>query len=117
MKSKANGLTVGSFIFGVIAVIMIVMPYIATLLVHARIVQTGGNEKLGTTAFIITFGFAMMAFGFISWVASIVLIAVNLVCNRDGIKTILGCIGMGLNIVCFLYYAFIICVFVHLSLK
>lgn len=102
MKSKENGLTVCSFIFGVIAVVMIAVPYIAMLLVHDRIVETGGNAKFGSIAFFITYGLVMMAFGFFSWVASMVLMIVS------GIETILGRIVVVLNAVCLSYYAFVI---------
>jgi len=104
MVSKENSFTVWSFIFGLIAVVMIIMPYIATFL----FVQTEGNSKLGGAAFFLTLGMMMTAFGFFSWVASIALMAVNLICHRAGIKTILGRIGVLLNIICFLYYAFLI---------
>ena len=104
MKPNEKGLTVCSFIFGVIAVIMIAMPYIASRLAYARIEQTGGNEKLGTMAFMMTYGYMMMAFGFFSWVASMVLMVVNLA----GLKTVLGRIGIVLNVICFLRYTFVI---------
>jgi len=87
---------------------MIVMPYIGIWLYA----QMGGN-KFGGAAFFLTFGMMMTAFGFFSWVASIVLITVNLIYNKEGIKTILGRIGMILNIICFLYYIFLIYIIVR----
>ena len=103
MKSRENGLTVCSFIFGIIAVMMIVTGYILPLLLHA---WSGDNAKRGVTGLSMTFWLGMAAFGCFSWVASIVLIVVNLACNRDGIKTTLGRIGMTLNTICVLYHAF-----------
>ena len=103
MKAKENGLTVCSFIFGVIAVMMIAMEYIIPLLLH---VWKSDEAKHGMQGLSITFWFGVMAFGYFLWVASIVLIVVNLACNRDGIKTTLGRIGMTLNTICVLYHAF-----------
>jgi len=102
MKSEEKGLTVCSFIFGLIFVIMIVMDYLLLPLLYAF----GNHAKRGVAGLPMTFWLAVMAFGYFSWVASIVLIAMNLTCNRDGVKTTLGRIGMGLNAVCFLYHMF-----------
>ena len=111
MKSEEKWLTVCSFVFGLVAVIMIAMEYILPLLLHA---WTGGNTERGVMGLPMTFWLMMMAFVFFSWIASIVLIAVNLVYNRGGIKTILGRIGMVLNAICILYHTFTFCMIVRL---
>ena len=108
MKSKENAFTACSFIFGLIAVLMIFMPYIVDWLLHARMDEAVNNVKFARKAYYMLYVPPMMAFGFFSWVASIVLMTVNLICNRAGIKTILGYIGMTLNAVCFLYYIYVI---------
>ena len=114
MKSEEKGLTVCSFIFGMIAVMMIVMDYILPLLLH---VWRGNNATRGVMGLPTPFWMAMSAFGYFSWVASVVFIAVNLVYNRIGIKTTLGRIGMGLNVVCFLYYVYVTYMIVRFFIK
>ena len=104
MKSEEKWLTVCSFVFGLVAVIMIAMEYIAPLLLTI----------FGVTTHYVAFLFALMTFNSFFWGASIVLIAMNLIYNRDGIKTILGCIGMVLNAICFLRHTFIFCTMVRL---
>jgi len=108
MKSKKNGLAVCSSIFTLISLVMIAMPYIVTPLLITRYEQTGANAKFGVMAFLMTFGVAMTAFGFFSWVVSVVLFTVCLVYDKEEIKTDTGCGVVCLNAICFLYYAFII---------
>ena len=109
MKSQEKGLTVCSFVFGLIAVVTIALTYSVPLLLHALYEQEGLNAKLGVMAFNVTFGLVMVAFGLFSWVASLVLMSVSLVYNRDGLRTILGRLGMALNSICLVYHAFIFC--------
>ena len=111
MKSKGNAITIYTFIFGLIAVVEIVMSYIVPSLLYA---WKGGNANSGAAASVMTYGMIMMSFGFFLWGASIVLIAANLFCNRAGIKTSLGRTGMALNVICFLYHAYAVCMIVRL---
>ena len=104
MKPREKGLVVCSLIFGLIAVIMIAAPYIATLF-YAR--GMDDSAKFGVMAFFIFTGIVTMTLSFCSWITSMVLMLVSLIYNREGIKPVLWQIVF-LNTICFLYYAFVI---------
>ena len=104
MKPQEKGLALCALIFGLIAVIMIAAPYIATLL-YAR--GTDDSAKFGVMAFFMIAGIVTMAFSFCSWITSMVLMTVSLASNREGIKPVLGQI-IFLNTICVLYYFFVL---------
>jgi len=106
-EKDKEGLTTCAFVFGLIAVIMTVAPHVIARLLNAQYEREGCNAKFGVITFYMFYGFAMMALGFISWVASMMLLIVSLV-KRDGIHTSLRHAVMILNALCLLFYVFVI---------
>jgi len=115
MKTEEKGLTVCSFIFALIAVIIIAIPFFASPLLY---LINGLNDimvKLGNVRFKLVFGIFFMAFGFTSWIASMLLLVFNMIYNREGMKTRLGRVASTFNTVCFIYYVSIIYLLFMLS--
>lgn len=86
MTNSEKGLIWTAFVFAVMASSMVVLPYLATW-VFANL---SNNAELGGSAFGMTFGLLMIAFGVFSWVGSCMMLAVNVITNRNALRSKMG---------------------------
>ncbi len=86
LTSAEKGLIWTAFIFGIMALVMAICPYIATYMYASR----AKNPELGGMAFGMTFGIMMLAFSAFSWIASIITLIINAIWNRPALKTRIG---------------------------
>lgn len=104
MTPEEKGLIWSAFIFALIAVLMVIVPYIATY-VYA---MGSNNQELGGIAFGMTFGIMMMAYSAFSWISSLIMMGVNALFNRSALKSKIGITTTIMNILVFVYAGFIV---------
>lgn len=102
MTSAEKGLIWSAFIFALIAVLMVIVPYITTYLYA----MGSKNSELGGMAFGMTFGLMMIAFGGFSWISSLIMLCVNAALNRPALKSKIGIATVIMNIFVLAYAGF-----------
>ena len=101
--SKAErGLIWTAFIFALIAILAIAAAWFGGSLFTAN----AKNPELGGAAYFMTFGLIGMAFGTFSWIASLVMLLVNIIWNRPALKTILGALTCVFDLVVLIHTGF-----------
>jgi hypothetical protein len=102
LTAAERGLIWAAFVFGFIALLMVICPYITTSIFASH----SKNPELGGIAFGMTFGLIMMAFAAFSWTSSLVMLIINAICNRPALRTKLGISTVAVDIVVFGYAVF-----------
>jgi hypothetical protein len=113
LTRSERGLIWTAFVFAVMAVSMVVLPYLATW----AIARHSGNPELGGAAFGMTFGLMMMGIGAFSWLGSLAMLVVNLSTNRRALKTPIGVAAVVLDAGVLAYAIFSISIIVRESMR
>ena len=108
LSSAEKGLLRSAAFFSILALVMIIGPYVLNYLVTRGIEDTDRALRTGI-AFGMTFGLLMLSLGAFSWLGSIILCIINLFSNKKALfRTKLGKFTLVSNILILCYGAFFI---------